>query len=110
MITKTLTRIKKTIQDNPSLSKKDKTLIMNLLDTLKVEVNELSKSHSEEAESLMGFIERSTHESSRKKKNPNLIKLSIAGISESVKEFEASHPKLAETVNFLSSALANSGF
>ncbi len=110
MISTTLTKIKKTIQNNPSLSDKDKDLIMNLLTTLKVEVNELSKSHAEEAESLLGFIERSTHESSRKKKNPTLLKLSIDGISESVKEFEASHPKLAETVNFFTSALANSGF
>jgi len=110
MITKTISKIKKTIQDNSTIPNKDKDLIMNLLDTLKVEVNELSKSHSEEAESIVGFIERSTYESIRKKKNPTLLNLSIQGIGESVKEFEASHPKLAETVNFLSSALANSGF
>jgi hypothetical protein len=110
MVNKTLSKIKKTIRDNTNLSDKDKSQIINLLGTLKVEINELSKSHEEEAESIVGFIERSTHESIRKRKNPTLLKLSIDGISESVKEFEASHPKLAETVNFLSSALANSGF
>jgi hypothetical protein len=110
LVNRTLTKIKSTIQKNPDLPEKDKTQIMNLLETLKVEINELSRSHAEEAESIVGFIERSTHETTRKKKNPTLLKLSIDGISESVKEFEASHPKLAETVNFLSSALANSGF
>ena len=55
MVNKTLSKIKKTIQDNTNLSDKDKSQIINLLGTLKVEINELSKSHEEEAESIVGF-------------------------------------------------------
>jgi hypothetical protein len=105
----TLSKIEKTIQQEASLPDKDKTKLLSMLDTLKVEIKEFSKIHSEEAESIVGFIERSTHEASRKKKNPTLLKLSIDGISESVKEFEATHPKLVESVNYISSALSNIG-
>jgi hypothetical protein len=109
VINKTLSKIEKTIQQDATLPDKEKTKLMDLLATLKVEIKELYKIHSEEAESIVGFIERSTHEASRKKKNPILLKLSIDGISESVKEFEMSHPKLVETVNYISSALSNIG-
>lgn len=109
MINKTLEKIEKSIKKESNLSEKDKIELMNLLASLKVEINELSKIHSEEAESIVGFIERSTQEASRKKKNQKLLSLSIEGISESVKEFEQSHPRLVETVNYISSALSNIG-
>jgi hypothetical protein len=54
-------------------------------------------------------MERSTHEATRKQKNPNLLKLSIDGLSVSVKEFEVSHPKLVEQVNNIANMLANMG-
>ncbi|HTR80879.1 MAG TPA: DUF4404 family protein [Bacteroidota bacterium] len=109
MVDTTLGKIENIIRREASLPEKDKTKLLELLGSLKNDIAELSKIHSEEAESIIGFIERSTHEASRKKKNPKLLKLSIDGISESVKEFEVSHPKLVETVNYISSVLANMG-
>jgi tyrosyl-tRNA synthetase len=109
VIKSTLTKIEKTIQQESNLPDKDKAKLLSMLTTLKVEIKELSKIHSEEAESIVGFIERSTQEASRKKKNATLLQLSIDGIKESVKEFELSHPKLVESVNYISSALANFG-
>ena len=109
LINKTLTKIERTIKQEANLSDKDKTELLKLLASLKVEITELSKIHSEEAESIVGFIERSTHEASRKNKNQKLISLSVEGISESVKEFEESHPRLVETVNYISAALSNIG-
>jgi hypothetical protein len=108
MIDQTLEKIEGTIRGNTLISDQDKAKILELIASLKVEIKELS--HSEEAESIVGFIERSAHEASRKRKNPTLLKLSIDGISESVKDFESSHPKLVETVNYISSELANMGF
>jgi hypothetical protein len=109
LINRTLAKIEKTIKKETNLTEKDKTELMQLLSSLKIEINELSKIHSEEAESIVGFIERSTHEVSRRNRNQKLLSLSIEGISESVKEFEESHPRLVETVNYISSALSNIG-
>jgi hypothetical protein len=57
LINKTLEKIEKSIKKESNLSEKDKIELMNLLASLKVEINELSKIHSEEAESIVGFIE-----------------------------------------------------
>lgn len=109
MINGTLAKIEETIRRHKNLSDKDRTELIELFGSLKLELKELSKIRAEETESLVGFIERSTHEASRQKKNPKLLKLSIDGISESVREFEVSHPKLVEDVNYISSVLSNMG-
>ena len=40
---------------------------------------------------------------------PELLKLSLEGLSASVQQFETSHPRLVETVNAISLMLSNSG-
>ena len=102
----TIEKIEEKIRTNKSLNESDKTQLLNLLAALKPEMVKLSKDH---AESVAGFIERSTHEALRQQKNPTLLKLSIDGLSASVKDFEASHPQLVENVNNIASALANIG-
>ncbi len=68
-----------------------------------------SKTQAEHAESIAGFIERSTHEAMRRQKNPTLLRMAIEGLSASVKGFEVSHPQLVENVNYIANALANMG-
>jgi len=91
------------------LSEDKKSELLGLIAKLKKEIFKLSESKSEHAESILGFMERSTHEATRREKNPNLLKLSVDGLSESVKEFEISHPKLVEKVNNIAAMLANMG-
>jgi len=105
----TLEKIEEMIRTNKSLSESNKTQLLNLLTTLKPEMEKLSNVQAEHAESVAGFIERSTHEALRQEKNPSLLNLAIAGLSASVKGFEASHPQLVENVNYIASALANIG-
>ena len=94
MVGKTLKKIETKIRNGKHLSEKDKSELLRLLTSLKSEITEFSKTRHEEAESIAGFIERSAHEASRRTKNPELLKVSIDGLSASVKGFEASHPML----------------
>jgi ABC-type transporter Mla subunit MlaD len=109
MMQNTLEKIEEMIRTNESLNENTKTELLNLLATLKPEMEKFSNDQAEHAESVAGFIERSTHEALRKQKNPKLLKLAIDGLSASVSGFESSHSQLVENVNYIASALANTG-
>ena len=109
MVQKTIEKIEEKIRTNNTLSKSNKAELLDLLEKLKPEITRLSKDKSEHAESIAGFVERSAHEAIRQDKNPTLLKIAGDGLSESVKGFESSHPKLVETVNYIANALANIG-
>lgn len=109
MIEETLKKIESRIKSADAISAKNKSELLKLVSTLKSEITDLSKTRAEHAESITGFIDRSTHEATRREKNPELIRLSLAGLEESVKGFEASHPRLVSQVNYICTMLANVG-
>ncbi len=109
MIKSTMKRIKAKIQHESSMTNQRKTELLSLISTLESEITKLSKTDSEHAQSITGFIERSAHEATRRKKDPELLKLSLAGLTASVKGFEASHQRLAADVNNICTVLANMG-
>ena len=109
MVQNTIEKIEEKIRANKSLNESDKRQLLSLLESLKPEIAKFSNDQAEHAESVAGFIERSTHEALRRQKNPTLLKLAIDGMSASVRGFEASHPQLVENVNYIASALANIG-
>lgn len=109
MIKKTMKEIKGRIKQKGAVTDKTKAELLTLLSTLESEIDKLSKTDSEHAESIAGFIERSTHEAIRKKKQPELLRISLAGLTASVKGFEASHPSLVAKINDICTVLANMG-
>ena len=109
MVQNTIEKIEEKIRTNSSLTEKNKTELLDLLAILKPEITEFSKAQIEHAESITGFMERSTHEATRQVKNPTLLKIAVEGLSASVKGFEESHPKLVENVNYIANALSNMG-
>ena len=109
MIQNTIEKIENKVKKIDSLKDESKTQLLNLLSTLKSEIEELSKTKGEQAESIIGFAEISTHEATRQDKNPQLLELSIDGLSTSVKGFEVSHPSLVGTVNSICVMLSNLG-
>jgi Domain of unknown function (DUF4404) len=108
MIPGTMKKIKTKIEGT-KIKHQTKTELLGLLSTLETEISKLSKTDAEHAESITGFIERSTHEATRRKKNPDLLKLSLKGLSTSVKGFEASHPALVASISSICTLLANIG-
>jgi hypothetical protein len=109
MIKDTMKKIKAKIRQESSVTNENKSELLNLLSTLESEITRLSKTDSDHAESITGFIERSTHEATRQVKKPELLKLSLAGLTESVKGFEASHPLLVADINNICTVLAKMG-
>jgi hypothetical protein len=109
MIEDTLAKIEARIHGTDAIREDKRQELQQLLATLKSEVGALSKTHAEQAESIAGFTEVSTHEATREQKNPHLLQLSLDGLTSSVEEFESSHPKLVQIVNSMSNTLANLG-
>jgi hypothetical protein len=109
MIEDTITQIQERIEKTKSLNDEKKRELLNLLSILKTEVSELSQTHTEHTQSITGFTGVSIHEAIREEKNPQLLKLSLQGLSASVEGFESSHPKLVGIVNSICNILSNIG-
>jgi hypothetical protein len=109
MIEDTIGKIEAQIQGTDSVKEDRRQELLQLLGTLKAEVAQLSKTHSEQAQSIAGFTQISAHEATRTDQNPELLKLSLAGLGSSVQGFERSHPRLVQIVNAISRTLSNLG-
>ena len=109
MIQDTIAKIEERIRTADSVEDGHRAELLHLLGTLKSEVGELSQTHVDQAQSIAGFTAVSAHEATREQKNPQLMRLSLDGLSSSVAEFEASHPKLVEVVNRICLTLSNLG-
>jgi hypothetical protein len=109
MIEDTIGKIEARIQGADSIKDERRQELLELLGKLKSEVASLSQTHGEQAESIAGFTDLSTHEATRAEQNPALLKLSLEGLGSSVSEFEKSHPRLVRLVNAISNTLSNLG-
>jgi hypothetical protein len=106
MIHETISQIEAKLQNAGALNPEARLELLNLLATLK---GEIIKIDAEKAQSIAGFAQTLAHEATREEKNPELLKLSLAGLSASVDGFEKSHPKLVEIVNRICTALSGLG-
>lgn len=109
MIDDTISKIEAELTHAANLSAERKAELLRLLESLKQEVGELSKTDREGARSIAKFAEVSTHEATRTEQNPKLRELSVNGLKSSVEGFEESHPKLVQVVNSISQTLSNLG-
>ena len=109
MIQDTITKIEEALRTTESIKDESRTELLKLVSTLKSEVVELSKTKREHAESITGFAGVAAHEATRQERDLQLLKLSVDGLSSSVKGFESSHPRLVEIVNSICLMLVNSG-
>lgn len=109
MIEETVAKIEARIQSAGAINPGRKRELAQLLGTLRAEVAALSKTHGEQAQSIAGFTDISTHEATRTEQNPELLKTSLKGLTGSVAGFEKSHPRLVQIVNSISQTLSNLG-
>jgi phage I-like protein len=109
MIEKTISEIEAKISGAESVSAERKAELLQLLGTLKTEVAKLSETHSEQADSIAGFVQLSAHEATRVEQNPQLRELSLEGLRTSAGGFEQSHPRLVQIINSISKTLADLG-
>jgi hypothetical protein len=109
MIRDTIEKIEARLQQAEAIKETNKTELLRLLATLKSEVGELSETDADQAQSIAGFTAVSAHEATREGRKPELVQLSLNGLSSSVSGFEESHPKLVQVVNSICTTLANLG-
>ena len=109
MIDDTLRKIESQIQSAEAIPPDRKQELVQLLAKLKAEVAQLPEKHAEEAQSIAGFTQVSTHEATRETPNPQLLDLSLQGLRSSVEGFEQTHPRLVQIVNSISNTLSNLG-
>lgn len=109
MLHETISKIEAKLQNAGSIKEEQRGELLQLLSTLKREITTLSHTQGEKAQSIAGFTEVSAHEATREEKNPELLKLSLQGLSSSVEGFEKSHPELVALVNRIATTLSNMG-
>jgi phage I-like protein len=109
MIEDTIAKIEARLKAGEAIHPERKEELLQLLATLKAEMATLPQAHREQAQSIASFAEVSTHEATRSEQNPQLLKLSLEGLSQSVAGFEKSHPRLVQIVNAISNTLSNLG-
>jgi hypothetical protein len=109
MIQDTIAELEARIQTAESVKPESRAELLHLLSTLRDEIGRLSQTHDEDAESIARFTTVSAHEALREKRNPELMQLSLDGLSSSVGHFEKSHPNLVQIVNRICETLANLG-
>jgi len=105
----TIETIEKRIEKADSIKEEERQELLSLLSTLEGEIVSLSKTHPEQAESITGFTRVSTHEATREQKDPQLMRLSLSGLTSSVEGFENSHEELVRIVNRLAVMLSSIG-
>jgi len=109
MIHETIQKIEAKIQNAGSLKPESRAELLALLAALKAEVTTLAHTDAEQAHSIAGFTEVSTHEATRADKKPELLSPSLAGLQASVTGFEKSHPQLVAVVNRMAQTLSDLG-
>ncbi len=109
MIQNDLDKIEEKLKQSAVVKEGDKAELLTLLATLRKEIVDLSQTHYEHAQSVVGFAKLSAHEATRKERSPALLNLSIEGLTSAVQGFEISHPRLVAVINTFCTMLSNLG-
>lgn len=99
MLKHTLATLEQKIKSSQNIPEDKKQEYYELLNRLNEEVSNLAETDLEKAESIKKFTKATAHEATRDELNPNLLKASVDGLYESVREFRNTHPRLVDTVN-----------
>lgn len=109
MIQQTISQIEERIRQAGTMNEVQKADLLKLLGELKSEMNTLASTHADDARSIAGFTDLSTHEATRGTRKPELVEQSVQGLASSVRGFEESHPRLVQLVNSICTTLSNLG-
>ncbi len=109
MIDETIQQIEALIQRADAIPRQRRTELLTLLDKLRTEANGLAKTHSPQAQDIVGFAQTSAYAATQAGLDPERVKTSTDKLRRSVAAFEKSHPQLAQVVNTISTTLSNSG-
>lgn len=109
MLEERMRKIEARIEQAAGLPEAERAQLLQLVATLREEVDALARGQEEEARSIAHFLDASTHEASRTQKQPKLLEAARQGLTASVEDLESSHPKLFATVQQAAVVLGNMG-
>lgn len=109
MIRETINKLEAEIAASEPIEADRRRELLELLSSLREEINDLAGADDEQARSIAAFAGASAHEATRREKNPELLDLSLKGLSGSVESLETSHPKLTQVVSRICNLLSNLG-
>ncbi len=109
MIPKTIAEIEDRVRQAESLSETRRTELLALLASLKQEAGELAKTNVEQARAIVEHARVYADEAIREGRHSAAHQPALERLTDSVSEFEETHPKLVEVVNRIALMLSNSG-
>ena len=109
MIDETIKKIETRVHSANDLDPAKRKELLTLVARLRAEISGLSEKDREQARSIAGFADLSTHEAMRKEQKPQLLQHALDGLNSTVYGFEEAHPNLVEIVNRIAMALSNLG-
>jgi hypothetical protein len=109
MIPERIAQIEATLQNNAQIPEVTRRELLDLLAGLKAEVGPLIETHGQSAQHIVGSAEVATQTAVRRGEEPAQADEALEGLTDSVREFEASHPQLVQVVGRLAHTLSNMG-
>lgn len=109
MIQKTIEHLEEKLKDSNQVPKESQEELLKLFKQLKEEVNTLAESELDKAKIIALHTDSSAKAAIEPNTEANLLENSINDFKKSIGEFEATHPKLVESVNRICTTLSNMG-
>jgi hypothetical protein len=109
MISERLARLEASLRNNASIPEATRQELLELVAGLKAEVVPLGDTHGETAHEIAGKAEAAVQASVSQDAMPAQTAQAVEGLAASVREFEATHPRLVEIVDQLALTLSNLG-
>jgi hypothetical protein len=109
MLSQRLAKLETTLRNDTSIPQATRQELLELVAALKAEVAPLVDTHGETAHEIAGNAEAAVHAAVRREEEPEQAVQAVEGLAASVREFEATHPRLVEIVDRLALTLSNMG-
>jgi hypothetical protein len=109
MIAERLAQLETTLRNNTRLDQATRKELLDLVAGLRAEMAPLADTHGQSAHAITGSAEAAVHATMSQDSGPVATAQAVAGLAASVREFEATHPRLVEIVDQLALTLSNLG-
>lgn len=109
MIPERIAQIEATLRSNSQIPDATREELLALLAGLQAEVAPLVATHGESAQNIVGNADAAAQAAVRRGEEPAQADEALESLTDSVREFEASHPQLVQVVGRLANTLSNMG-
>lgn len=109
MIHDRIAKIEDALRSAQSISEQKRDELLKLLGDLKAEVAPLAETHGQRADDIAQYTDAAVQDAMRSERQPEVTAEALKGLASSVRDFEASHPRLVQIVDRIALTLSNMG-